>query len=64
MVKEERKKTNMVRRRTFWLTPEIDTALRVKAAQLNVRFSEAANIAIAYYLDIKIDKEEKKEKQK
>jgi hypothetical protein len=59
MVKEEHKITNMTRRRTFWLTPEIDTALRVKAAQLNVRFSEAANIAIAHYLGIKIDKDKK-----
>lgn len=54
------KKTDLIRRRTFWLTPEVDTGLRVKAAQLNVRFSEAANIAIAHYLGIKIEKDKDK----
>ena len=55
----KKKKTDLIRRRTFWLTPEVDTGLRVKAKQLNVRFSEAANIAIAHYLGIKIEKDKK-----
>lgn len=46
-----------LRRKTFYLHPDIDTALKIRAAKLNIRFSDVVNEALTSYL--KIDKEKR-----
>ena len=41
------------RKRTFWISEEVDVALRMKAVRENVRFSDEAEIAFRQYLGLK-----------
>ena len=40
------------RKRTFWLSEEVDTQLRIRAALDNIRYSDEVEIALRQYLGL------------
>ena len=50
------------RKRTFWISEELDLALRMKAIKENVRFSDIAEVGLRQYLGLKDVKKEKEKK--
>jgi hypothetical protein len=49
------------RRRTFWISEELDVALRIRAAKENLRFSDVAEVGLREYLGL--EKKKKGEKK-